>query len=119
MQSDIMIRSRLTEIRPEDGPDFEMRTYTYLPARATITTTGKRDQGAAAVRARLRGLVLGAGLAQKFVHIWPYQSLDSATRSQKTRMRPDRACPQKAAERGVTIGCIRGEKNTGASIFRR
>ena len=80
MQSDIMIPFAISpEIKPgKMGPYFEMRTYTYCAGElSTITKTWEN-----AIQVRLKfGPVCAIwyselGALNKFVHIWPYQSLD-------------------------------------------
>ena len=64
------------------GPYFEMRTYTYAPGE--LPTMIKNWENA--IDGRLKfGPVCAIwyselGALNKFVHIWPYQSLDAAHR---------------------------------------
>ncbi|MDP2238970.1 MAG: NIPSNAP family protein [Burkholderiales bacterium] len=80
MQSDIMIPFNFSpEIKPgKMGPYFEMRTYTYLPGELPVIQ--KNWESAIPVRLQF-GPVCAVwyseiGALNKFVHIWPYASLD-------------------------------------------
>lgn len=80
MQTDIMIPFNFSpEIKPgKMGPIFEMRTYTYLPGELPIIQ--KTWESAIPVRLQF-GPVCAVwyseiGALNKFVHIWPYASLE-------------------------------------------
>ena len=63
------------------GPVYEMRTYTVLPGR--FHEVAKRWQAALPARLELSRLLLAlisqSGSLDRFVHIWPYQSLQHRT----------------------------------------
>lgn len=80
MQSDIMIPFNFSpEIKPgKMGPIFEMRTYTYLPGELSVIQ--KSWESALPVRLQF-GPVCAVwyseiGALNKFIHIWPYASLE-------------------------------------------
>jgi len=80
MRSDIFIPFQISpEIKPgKVGPYFEMRTYTYAPGELPVI----QKTWEAAIEGRLKfGPVTAIwyselGGLNKFVHIWPYKSLD-------------------------------------------
>ena len=80
MQSDIMIPFDISpELKPgKQGPWFEMRTYTYPPGELPVI----QENWAKALHVRTQfGPVTAIwyselGGLNKFVHIWPYKSLD-------------------------------------------
>jgi hypothetical protein len=88
MQSDIMIPFDISpELKPgKQGPYFEIRTYSYAPGDLPILMENWRS----AIDVRLQfGPVTALwytelGNLNKFIHIWPYKSLDerALTRSQ-------------------------------------
>ncbi len=87
MQSDIMIPFDFSPgIKPgKMGPIFEMRTYTYLPGELPVIR--KNWENALPVRLQF-GPVCAVwyseiGALNKFVHIWPYASLDQRDDTRK------------------------------------
>jgi len=80
MRSDIMMPLSVSpEIKPgKMGPFFEMRTYTYEPGELPVIM--KTWESAIDVRLQF-GPICAAwyselGSLNKFIHIWPYKSLD-------------------------------------------
>jgi len=81
MRSEIMIPFRDftgTQAR-QDRPYFEMRTYTYVTG--ALPNIIKVWEKAIPARLQYSPLVCGRGIRtrrlNKFVHIWPYPSLDA------------------------------------------
>ncbi|MBM3358159.1 MAG: NIPSNAP family protein [Betaproteobacteria bacterium] len=89
-RSDIMIPFTISpEIKPgKMGPYFEMRTYTYLPGELPVIMKNWE----AAIQVRLQfGPVCAIwyselGGLNKFVHIWPYPTLDARVETRKKAM---------------------------------
>jgi hypothetical protein len=87
MRSDIFIPFEFSPpIKPGKlGPFFEMRTYTYQPGELPII----RKTWEAALPVRLQfGPIVAAwyselGGLNKFVHIWPYPTLDARNETRK------------------------------------
>jgi NAD(P)-dependent dehydrogenase (short-subunit alcohol dehydrogenase family) len=84
MKSDIFIPFPFSpEIKPgKQGPFFEIRTYTYMGGELPVI----QKTWEAALPGRLKfGPIVACGYTElgalsKFIHIWPYQSLDGRWR---------------------------------------
>jgi hypothetical protein len=80
MRSDIMSPFPISpELRPENvGPFFEMRTYTYAPGELpAIQRIWEEAMPARLAYGPITALWYSElGALNKFVHIWPYPSLD-------------------------------------------
>ena len=105
-QSDIMIPFDISpEIKPgKQGPYFEMRTYQFPPGQ--LPTLIKCWENAIDVRLKFGPVTAlwysELGSLSKFIHIWPYKSLDERNetreKSHATGMWPPTA---KAAKDGI------------------
>jgi hypothetical protein len=87
MRSDIMIPFSFSpELKPgEVGPYFEMRTYTYNPPdlSAIMEDWEKAIPGRTALSPVLAMWRSELGSLNRFVHIWPYQSIDQRMETRK------------------------------------
>ncbi len=111
MRSDIFIPFDISpELKPANvGPYFEMRTYTYAPGELPVIMKNWEN----AIQARLKYSPLTAawysdvGGLNKFVHIWPYKSLDQRWEI-RNKIRADGVWPpsdvaEKQGGRGYTL----------------
>ncbi len=103
MRSDIMIPFSISpELKPAKvGPYFEMRTYTYASGELPVI----RKNWEAAIEGRLKfGPVTAIwysdiGGLNKFVHIWPYKSLDERVEVRKKTRATGAWPPSELAEK--------------------
>jgi len=110
-QSDIMIPFPFApEIKPANvGPFFEMRTYTYFPGGLPLIM--KNWENAIDVRLQF-GPVCALwyselGALSKFIHIWPYKSLnermETRTKSHATGKWPPSVKAEKEGGKGYDL----------------
>ena len=111
MRSDIFIPFAISpEIKPAKvGPYFEMRTYTYASGELPVITKAWEN----AIEGRLKfGPVTAIwysdlGGLNKFVHIWPYKSLDERVdirnKSRATGAWPPAELAEKQGGRGYLL----------------
>lgn len=103
MRSDIMIPFSISpELKPgKVGPYFEMRTYTYVSGELPVIMKNWEN----AIEGRLKfGPVTAIwysdlGGLNKFVHIWPYKSLDERVEIRKKTRATGAWPPSELAEK--------------------